>query len=155
MTESKLSDLDEVMLRQVHPSFIEDGEPSSQPFRPTPKDDSQLSVDRGSMTTAKESYDLYVSGRLSSIAVYGVSVGEFGDEGVACHPDPIVAAQGTAANQAHAYADYSVHTDGKQKTVAKRIKLKAIARGRLHPAQDAQAEGKGPEEPEQLAPPSP
>jgi hypothetical protein len=31
------------------------------------------------------------------------------------------------------YADYATHSDSKQKTIAKRIKLKAIARGRLYP----------------------
>jgi hypothetical protein len=145
VTDTKLSDVDEVMLRQIHPTFIEDGEPSSQPFRPTPKDENKLSVDRGSKTTPAGAYDLFVASGLKSVAVYGVSVAEFGDQGVSCHPDAIEAGDGIVANPAHAFADYSAHADSKQKTVAKRIKLKAIARGRLHPP-DGPAAQDGPQE---------
>jgi len=34
-----LDDGDELLFRQVHPSFIRDGRPSGQAFRPTKKDD--------------------------------------------------------------------------------------------------------------------
>ena len=48
----KIEDRDEVMFRQVHPDFIQQGEPSSCRFRPQSNDDGKLSVDRGSLTTA-------------------------------------------------------------------------------------------------------
>lgn len=133
MTDDKLSDADEVLFRQIHPSFMEDGEPSSQPFMPTPKDQNQLSVDRGSITTAKASHDLFLSAGLISAAVYGVTVGEFEEHAIACAADPIVATEEVSANPAHAYADYSPHATNKQKTLAKRIKQRALARGQLHP----------------------
>ena len=33
-----------LLLRQVHPSFLQDGVVSSQVFRPTPKDECKLSA---------------------------------------------------------------------------------------------------------------
>jgi hypothetical protein len=33
-----------LLLRQIHPSFIQNGRVTSQAFRPTPKDENQLSV---------------------------------------------------------------------------------------------------------------
>ena len=140
MTAVHLDDKDEVLFRQIHPSFIQDGEVSSQPFvptsqafAPTPKDDGFLSVDRSSITSAGESYRLFTSNGHSSSAVYGVTVGEFSDEAIQCIEAPIKATEKQAANEAHALANYNPHTAGQQKTKAKRLKQKAIARGRLHP----------------------
>lgn len=48
MTEATL------LLRQIHPTFIQYGRVTSQAFRPTPKDEDQLSVDNGDMITAEE-----------------------------------------------------------------------------------------------------
>lgn len=73
-----LTDENEVLLRQIHPTFIQGGQPSSQPFAPTPKDANRLSVDRSSLTTAADSHALFTGNGHASEAVYGVSVGEFG-----------------------------------------------------------------------------
>ena len=43
-----------MLFRQVHPSQLQGGVLSSAIFIPTPDDEDQLSVDRSSMTTAKE-----------------------------------------------------------------------------------------------------
>ena len=128
-----LSEDAEVLFRQVHPSFIQNEQPSSQPFAPTPKDDNKLSVDRGSLTTPAASYALHTGAGHASAAVYGVSVGEFRAEAIPCISDPLEAADGEPANDAHAYADYSDHGVNQQKLKAKRLKLKAVARGRLLP----------------------
>lgn len=45
MTPSKL------LLRQVHPGFVQAGRIASQVFRPTPKDEGYLSVDNGDLIT--------------------------------------------------------------------------------------------------------
>ncbi|WP_271554855.1 hypothetical protein [Bradyrhizobium sp. CCBAU 45394] len=63
-----------------------------------------------------------------------MTVGEFGQEHVVCRSDPIEDDQ--TSNAAHAIADYSVHPSSRQKNIAKRLKLKAIARGCLHPPQE-------------------
>lgn len=126
----KLTNAGEVLFRQIHPSFVENGVPSSQPFKPTEKDQNQLSLDRSSLTTAAKSHALYLESGLSSEAVFGLTVGEFTSETINCQSDPL---KGPPANPAHTLADYSAFTGNQQKNIAKRLKLKALARGRLHP----------------------
>jgi hypothetical protein len=129
----RLIDESEILFRQIHPSFVEDGQVSSQPFRPTDKDNNKLSVDRSAITDAEKAFVLYTGNGHSSCAVYGLSVGEFKEHELPCVSDPLDAMDGRLANPAHAYADYSQHGANKQKTLAKRLKIKALARGRLHP----------------------
>lgn len=140
MTASLLDDEQEVLFRQIHPSFLQGAElssipfaPTSQAFCPTPKDDGFLSVDRASKTSAVESFKLFNANGNSSVAVYGVTVGEFKSEAIPCIDDPLEASKDQAANPAHALADYTHHTSGQQKNKAKRLKQKAINRGRLYP----------------------
>jgi hypothetical protein len=128
----KLSDLGEILFRQIHPSFVHLGDPSSQAFAPTPKDSNKLSVDRSALTTSADSYSLFTANGHTSAAVYGLTVGEFGAEDLACHADPLAGSERLRANPAHAYADYSPFTGGQQKNKAKRLKQKALARGILY-----------------------
>jgi hypothetical protein len=129
----KLTDEAEVLFRQVHPTFYENGVPSSQPFKPTEKDENLLSLDRSSLTSPAASHDAYVASGLMSSAVYGLSVGEFETQSIDCRADPIEAKEGQSKNVAHSVADFSPHKTSQQKNIAKRLKLKAISRGRLHP----------------------
>jgi hypothetical protein len=130
----RLTDEDEILFRQIHPSFVEkDGQPSSQPFHPMDKDDNKLSVDRSTITDAAAAFGLYIANGHKSAAVYGLSVGEFEEYNLPCVSDPLEATDHQASNPAHAYADFSQHGTNKQKTLAKRLKVKALARGRLHP----------------------
>jgi hypothetical protein len=46
-------------LRQVHPSFVQDGRATSQVFLPTDKDENQLSVDDGDRITPLDSWERY------------------------------------------------------------------------------------------------
>ena len=48
-----------LLLRQIHPSFVQNGRPTSQAFRPTPKDQDQLSVDDGDKIDAKASWERF------------------------------------------------------------------------------------------------
>lgn len=128
----QLANDDEVLFRQVHPTFMQDGQPSSQPFMPTDKDNNLLSVDRSSLTTAEASYLIFTGDGNQSIGVYGINVGEFKEHALPCVSDPIMASENKLANPAHAYADYSQYGTNKQKTLAKRLKLRAIARGKLY-----------------------
>ena len=41
-----------LLLRQIHPSFVQKGRVTSQAFRPTPKDEHLLSVDNGDKIAA-------------------------------------------------------------------------------------------------------
>lgn len=125
-----LTDADEVLFRQIHPKWVEDdGEPSSQPFIPTKKDNNKLSVDRSSLTEASDSYALFLASGLASVAVYGLTVGEFGKENLPCTADPLEKTDEQSANPAHALADYTAFSAGQQKLIARRLKIVARARG--------------------------
>lgn len=128
-----LTSVDEVLFRQIHPNFIQDGEPASDRFKPQPNDAGLMSLDRGSLTTAAASHALYTSTGRQSAAVFGVTVGEFQAETVPCQDDPLAATATAPANPAHALADYTGHADKAQKNISKRLKRKAVARGQLHP----------------------
>ena len=130
---NNLSEDEDVLFRQVHPNFIQDGIPSSQPFVPTQKDNSKLSVDRSKLTNAEAAFDRFIESGQFSDAVYGVTVAEFATQGVECFSDPIVDPDPKLSNPTHAYANYSPFSVNAQKNKAKRIKQHALARGRLHP----------------------
>ncbi|CAI8808141.1 hypothetical protein KS461_10630 [Pseudomonas chlororaphis] len=49
------------LLRQVHPSFVQDGKITSQVFRPTPKDDKKLSSYDGDLITPEASHAHFTS----------------------------------------------------------------------------------------------
>lgn len=133
-TGTRIMDDDEVLFRQVHPDLYLDGTLASSAFQPTAADKGQLSVDRSSLTNPAASFDLYVGNGLKSRAVYGVSVGQFGAEGIPCHSDPVAATAELKANPAHAYADYTgIATPKAEKKKAQRLRDKAVGRGRLHP----------------------
>ncbi len=131
--QQPLHDSEEVSFRQIHPSFVFDGQPFSQPFVPTDKDNNKLSVGRSAVTDAARAFALYVNDGNSSVAVYGLVVGEFGQENLRCVPEPLEKTDARSANPAHAYADYSPFGTNQQNNKAKRLKQKAIARGRLYP----------------------
>jgi len=126
-----LDDSEEVLFRQVHPAFLEDGHISSSPFSPSNKDRGKLSVDRSALTTAEASFRRFTGNGYQSAFVVGVSVGEFGAERLPCYPDPIEATASQQANPAHAYADYSGTTTNESKRIGKRLRNKALDRGIL------------------------
>jgi hypothetical protein len=128
-----LTDESELLFRQIHPDLMQNGEPSSSGFRPKDSDQNMLSVDRSTVTTASGSHALYTGNGYKSAATYGLSVGEFNLHDISCRPDPLTAVNGRSANPAHALADFSKHGTSKQKTLAKKIKKLAVARGVLHP----------------------
>lgn len=81
---------DTMLLRQVHPNFYVDGKLSSQAFTPFPKDDGNLSVYNGAITTAEQAYDHYTNVlSLQSKCVYGVTVTEIASIELSASPDPL------------------------------------------------------------------
>lgn len=66
-----------MLLRQIHPSFIQDGRVTSQAFRPTPKDEFLLSVDDGDRVSAEASWQRFIADQVcKSIGVQAVSQAE-------------------------------------------------------------------------------
>lgn len=132
MTDTTLGDQDEVLFRQIHPTFYDNSHPASPQFAPTPKDEGKLSVDRSSLTTAAAAHALFTGNGFQSAAVYGLTVGEFSKEILPCHSDPLPAESGRAANPAHAYADFTTFKVSQQKNIAKRLRNVAVKRGCLY-----------------------
>lgn len=127
-----MTDADEVLFRQVHPSLFDGDEPASSAFMPNASDEGQLSVDREAVTTAQAAHDLYVGNGLKSGGTYGVTTGEFGAHDLQCYPDPVEASGSLKANPAHARVDFGALGNSKRKTVAKRLKICALSRGVLY-----------------------
>lgn len=124
--EGVLTDSDEVLFCQVNPGWLVDDEPSSQAFRPTPKDEGMLSVSRGSMTTAEAAYRLHAEERqLRSAGTWGVTVGEAQQDGLAAVEDPL------DDDPAHAFIDYRGLGRGATEARAKVLRSRARERGAL------------------------
>jgi len=55
------------LLRQVHPSFVQSGQITSQVFQPTPKDELKLSVYDGDMIEPADSYEHYTNAQKNGL----------------------------------------------------------------------------------------
>jgi hypothetical protein len=109
--------------RQIHPSFVEGGHPGSQAFRPTPKDQGLLSFDDGSLIAAEQAWLRYTEERgLQSLGVLGVLVGECASEGLRVIPDGL-------PDPEHVSVDFTGKSSGERKTISKRLRDCALARG--------------------------
>lgn len=117
-----------IVYRQIHPSFVQAGFPTSQAFRPTPKDESRLSVYDGDQITAENSFKHYINElNLSSVGVMGLTVAECLAESLAVCSDP-------EPFREHAVIDFNGLTDKDRRTKSKKIQSKAVHRGWLHRA---------------------
>lgn len=115
-----------LLLRQIHPGFLQNDRVTSQAFRPTPKDEKKLSVYDGDLTTPGQSYRHYTEElRLSSTGVMAVTAGECRaiDLSPASDPEPF---------PEHAVIDFSGLSEKAIKTKAKILKSRAMARGWLY-----------------------
>lgn len=117
--------------RQIHPHFVQKSEVSSQAFeatssafKPTPKDDSKLSVYNGEKFSAKEAFEHFVE-HYTSIGVLSVSVQEALDIQLSSTEDNI-------PFNGHAYIDFTGLSSNQMKSKAKLLKKKANDRGWLH-----------------------
>ena len=133
----------ELVFRQVHPSFLRNGRPTSQAFRPTKKDNGFLSVARESLTTAAAAYQLHVGPKdLKSAGSWAVSVGECEVAGVPLVADPLTE---PVEDAAHTLIDFSALSVKQQEAQGAVLGRAATVRGRLFPVPD---DPSGPAEPE-------
>lgn len=129
--ELPLDDGDELLHRQVHPSFLQKGRVSSQAFRPTPKDEGMLSVSRGSLSSAEEAYLLYTGDKgLESVGVWSVTVGECAAVALHAFHDPVTE---PVPDPAHSFVDFRDATTSGTEKCSKRLAAFARARGCQHP----------------------
>lgn len=123
-----LTDPDEALYRQVHPSWIADGIPSSQAFKPTKKDEGMLSIALGSKTTAEASFAHHTQVlKRESVGTWAVTVAETAEAGLHSYEQPL------DDSPAHGFIDFRGIGRGQTEANAKLLLDKARRRGRLHP----------------------
>jgi hypothetical protein len=134
---AKLEDAAELLLRRVHPAFVRDGRPSSQVFRPTPKDEGMLSVNCGSKTTPTDAFDRFVARPdCRSCGVLAVTVAECAVEQLAAHDAPLVVADDGCEDPSHAIIDYRTVAKSAAEKKSGRLVRVALAYTRI-PARTA------------------
>jgi hypothetical protein len=127
-----IEDGNELLLRQVHPNFIMESCISSQVFLPTDKDDKKLSVNRSSMISAREAFDLHTKGKkLQSAGVWGVSVEEvLTFDSLSIESDPIEA---PIEDRSYSLINFSkLPSESRIKATAKQLTAKARDRDCLY-----------------------
>lgn len=114
-----------LLLRQIHPAFVDNGQVSSQAFRPTPKDEQQLSVYDGDMILPPASWDHYTSVlRCQSAGVMAVTVAECEELKLPARPDPTPFPE-------HAVIDFVGLSKGQTESKGKKLRDRAVAKGWL------------------------
>ena len=117
-----------LLLRQVHPSWVQVGRVTSQVFRPTPKDESKLSVYDGGLIDPASAFVHFVHElRLTSAGVLGVYVSECEELGLKVLADPEPFPE-------HALIDFTGLDRNRTDNIAKSLRSKSTTRGWLHQA---------------------
>jgi hypothetical protein len=115
-----------LLFRQVHPSWVQDGQITSQVFIPTPKDQKMLSAYDGDLISAEGSW-MHFTNELGneSHGVVAVSYEECMNQAVEPKSDP------ETFNE-HVLIDYTQHPDNRiKKRISQELKASARQRGWL------------------------
>jgi hypothetical protein len=117
-----------LLLRQVHPSFIQDGKVTSQVFRPTPKDEERLSFYNGDMISPYDAWTRYTARpTCHSIGILVVSHGE-------CVEQELAVVEDANPYPEHCSIIFSSFTKSQIEKKAKTLKVIAEGRGWLYKA---------------------
>ena len=120
-----------LLLRQVHPSFMQDGQITSQVFRPTPKDENKLSVYDGDMIAPEASHEHFCRhANCTSCGVMAISQEE-------CNSQDLSVREERNPYPEHCTIDFSTLSKGQIEKKAKLLKRFAENRGWLFCAESA------------------
>ena len=115
-----------LLLRQVHPSFVQRGRITSQVFTPTSSDQNRLSVYDGDLISAEAAWTHYTSELyLRSAGVVAVTVSECVNMGLQARADP-------SDFPEHAVIEFGKIDRSRSRAVAKRLRVVAEERGWLY-----------------------
>lgn len=116
-----------LLLRQVHPNFLEDGRLSSQAFTPFPKDKDLLSVYDGDLISAKKAHAHYTEKlNFQSVGVWGVTCKEAEDNKLPSRSNPL------ENFDEHAVIDFTGKSSKTARKLAKKLRDLALTRGCLY-----------------------
>jgi len=117
-----------LLLRQIHPQFVQSGRVTSQAFRPTPKDESQLSADNGDMITPEAAWKRFsAEPESSSSGVMAISNAECSQCGMKIIEDGIPYLE-------HCYLDFTPYGRKESDRLGKKLSTLAHSRGWLYEA---------------------
>lgn len=124
----------ELLFRQVHPEFYQNGILGSRAFKPNSSDKGLMSTDRSILTSAEAAFVHYTQHvKKKSACVYGLTVKDFEAVAIECQADPLEAEGDIPPNPAHSLADYNSNPEKSWKTLAQRLRDIAEAGGCKHP----------------------
>ena len=130
--ESPVSAGDELLWRQVHPRYVDDGVPSSQAFVLSSGDGGKLSVDRGSKVDAEGAFRHYTE-EIGNASAGCVSVSTADVEAASARTvddsDCPQAADSPPRSSAHSYVDLRTLDKGQQRRLRQDLLLAAMNRG--------------------------
>jgi hypothetical protein len=125
MTEETL------LLRQINPSWYQQGRVTSQAFKPTPKDESLLSVYDGSLISPEKAWEHFTRTLgFQSVGVLAISLGECKHYELPVRSDPHPFPE-------HAVIDFTGFLRNQIENKAKLLRAVAVARGWQYRAEDA------------------
>lgn len=129
---------EELLFRQVNPAFIQKSRITSAAFKPTKKDNDELSVSRETLSTAEEAY-LYHTDKLGlkSDGSWATSIAECSQLNMKPYSDPRTE---IPENNAHAFIDFQGMSNGQKELKAGKLRDFAVERGKLHPANSVKTE---------------
>lgn len=122
--DGKLTNTTELLYRQVHPRFVDEGRVSSQAFTPSEKDNGRLSVSQSTKTTPESAYHFFTETRkLQSVGVWAVSVEEADSLELPVFSDPL------PDDPSHAVIDFNKHSTTAKRKLGSRLAEFARNRG--------------------------
>lgn len=111
-----------LLLRQIHPAFIQHNKITSQAFRPTPKDEKLLSVDNGDKVIGAESWKRFTQNpQCQSVGVMAVSYAE-------CEIQELKVIEDGTPYPEHCSINFNDLTNGQISKKSKRLKSYAEQR---------------------------
>lgn len=114
-----------LLLRQIHPAFVQADRITSQAFRPTPKDQLLLSVYDGDLITAEAAFQHFIHmPNCQSRGVLAVTVQECIELNLSARPDPELFPE-------HAVIDFTGLSNNQCEKMSKRLCSQALQRGWL------------------------
>ena len=119
---------DTFLYRQIHPNFVQNGRPTSQAFRPTPKDENKLSAYNGDRIQPEASWKHYTDMLgLASAGVMAVTTAE-------CIAHSLSVTADETPYPEHCTIDFSSLVKREIEKTAKILAESAIQRGWLYQA---------------------
>lgn len=113
----------ELLHRNAHPGFVDNGRPSSQVFCLHANDAGQLSAQQNSKATAEVAYARYIARGLESCGVWSVTVMECQSINLSSYDDPI------EADDSHALIDLTAFNPTQARKRTDKLAAKARLRG--------------------------